>query len=639
MSTIRSKFLLTLPLILSIGLGALVAEDQRYAGSGGNATYDSVTSDFASQFPDCVPGWTGRLLIGCESTSGWGIEHDNGSTGTVRTTAGVIGGAVQLDWDIGAGDWVQARYSFPGPIDLSREDIFGVSLHGDTGSLNRVAIMFRDADGVFWGFDFDNLGNVNRWMINISLPKTLFAHFFTFGPNPGDSLINWSRIEHFYLTVKRPGALQGGGSGRLAVDHVQADRASDWPRQADFGSVEPDRVSLDKAVAYILGTQKDTGLFTSWSSGPNAYSYDQGLALMVVTREGVWLNGIPQNRSARAATRLVDFLVVHQLPSGNWPFAWDARTGQLTAPPLGVGGDAYVTMALVTYANKVGDRTAWDAAEACGQWLADQIDRLGRLVPSTENNVDAWWALAALGRWRDADRIQDYLLHTVWDQDLKYWWRGYAESPDPFIALDCATWVGEFAKSPRVDRPDMAKAALSFVRRTLMTTDDSYTYCGLDNMGPIGLWCEGMGQYIAAGGESSDDLLNTLLAIQQPNGGIPSSTEDRLTCFGWLSTMTGLAPTSWFYFAQTRSPFKDLWAQFELDSVIVPDVVAMTQAQAQSALTLAGLLVGTITQNKSRVVPQGRVISQNPAAGTQVTRGSVVHLAISTGSAPVGPAQ
>jgi len=557
MSKIRLDFILNLTFALFIGSGILFAEGERHAGSSEGAN-KSIILDSSQQLPACVPGWTGRLIIDCENTSGWGIEHDNGSTGTVETTAGVIDNAVQLNWDIGTGDWVQARYTFDGLIDLSREDIFGVSLRGDTGSSNRVAVMFRDTDGVFFGFDCDNLSNIDRWMINISLPKKLFAYFFTFGPDPNDSIIDWSRIEHFYLVVKRPGDLQGGGSGGLAVDHVQTDRASDWPRQIGFESIEPDQASIDKAVAYILSKQNDTGLFTSWSSGPNAYSYDQGLVLIVVTREGFWQNGIPQNESARAAKKLADFLVANQLPGGNWSFAWDARTGNVTGPPLGVGGDSYVAIALVTYANKVGDRTAWDAAEACGEWLSDQIDELGGLVPSTENNVDAWWAMVALRRWQNADRIQHYLLNTVWDQDLKYWWRGYAGSPDPFIALDCATLVGEFAKSSRVDRPDMAKAALSFVHRTLMTTDESFTYCGLDNMGPIGIWCEGMGQYITAGGEGSQDLLNTLLALQHPNGGIPSSTENRWSCFGWLSTMTGLAPTSWFYFAQTKSPFEDL---------------------------------------------------------------------------------
>jgi len=469
----RSTFDGTRNLILAMSLSAttmVIAHVGREAAAGKDISTHTL--------PDCIPGWSGRLLIDCETTDGWAVEHDNGSTGAVEITPGLFDNAVQLNWDIGSGNWVQARYSFAQPVDLSQEDMFGVSLRGQTGSTNRIALMFMDADGVFFGFNCDNLSGVDRWLINLSLPKKLFYHFFTFGPDPNDTVIDWTRIDRFYLVVGRPGDDQGGGSGSVAIDHVQADRAADWPRQTDFETVAPDQAAIDKAVAYIRSMQKSTGLFTSWSSGPNAYSYDQGLVLIVMTREGIWENGVPQNECARAAQKLVDFLVTHQRPEGNWDSAWDAATGNITGAPIGVGGDSYVAVGLVAYANKTGDSVARNAAEACGDWLAGQIDAMGRLVASTENNLDAWWVMAALGRWRDADRIQYYLLNTVWDPDLKYWWRGYGGGPDPFIAADCATWVAEFAKSPRVNRPEMAKAALSFVHRTLITTDASFARCG-----------------------------------------------------------------------------------------------------------------------------------------------------------------
>ncbi|HCU57142.1 MAG TPA: hypothetical protein DF984_02775, partial [Anaerolineaceae bacterium] len=67
------------------------------------------------------------------------------------------------------------------------------------------------------------------------------------------------------------------------------------------------------------------------------------------------------------------------------------------------------------------------------------------------------------------------------------------------------------------------------------------------------------------------------------------------------------------------------------DMVTVPSVVGITQSAAQSAITAASLLVGTITQASSATVPAGSVISQNPAAGTSVATGSAVSLVISTG--------
>ena len=65
----------------------------------------------------------------------------------------------------------------------------------------------------------------------------------------------------------------------------------------------------------------------------------------------------------------------------------------------------------------------------------------------------------------------------------------------------------------------------------------------------------------------------------------------------------------------------------------VPNVVGRTQADAQKALTTAGLTVGIVTMANSATVSAGRVISQNPAAGTTVTPGSAVALVVSLGTA------
>jgi len=66
----------------------------------------------------------------------------------------------------------------------------------------------------------------------------------------------------------------------------------------------------------------------------------------------------------------------------------------------------------------------------------------------------------------------------------------------------------------------------------------------------------------------------------------------------------------------------------------VPNVVNLTQAAASSAITGAGLVVGTITTANS-LVPAGNVISQNPTGGTVVAQGSAVALVISLGPANV----
>jgi len=70
-------------------------------------------------------------------------------------------------------------------------------------------------------------------------------------------------------------------------------------------------------------------------------------------------------------------------------------------------------------------------------------------------------------------------------------------------------------------------------------------------------------------------------------------------------------------------------------AIVVPDVTGSAQADAEAAILAAGLTVGTVTTANSPTVPAGNVISQNPAAGTNVAPGSPVDLVVSLGPAPV----
>jgi YVTN family beta-propeller protein len=69
--------------------------------------------------------------------------------------------------------------------------------------------------------------------------------------------------------------------------------------------------------------------------------------------------------------------------------------------------------------------------------------------------------------------------------------------------------------------------------------------------------------------------------------------------------------------------------------VVVPNAVGQTQAAATAAITGAGLVVGTVTQQANSTVASGHVISESPAAGTTVANGSAVNLLVSTGSVQV----
>jgi serine/threonine-protein kinase len=67
--------------------------------------------------------------------------------------------------------------------------------------------------------------------------------------------------------------------------------------------------------------------------------------------------------------------------------------------------------------------------------------------------------------------------------------------------------------------------------------------------------------------------------------------------------------------------------------VVVPDVVGDDATSASNQLGQAGLKTQT-TQQSSETVAQGRIISQTPAAGTQLAKGSTVNLVVSSGPPP-----
>ena len=75
----------------------------------------------------------------------------------------------------------------------------------------------------------------------------------------------------------------------------------------------------------------------------------------------------------------------------------------------------------------------------------------------------------------------------------------------------------------------------------------------------------------------------------------------------------------------------DLVVSLGVVTTPVPDVVGLLHAQAQAAIVEAGLTVGAVTTEHSDTVPAGRVIRQDPEAGTPVVLGAAVDLVVSLG--------
>ncbi len=75
----------------------------------------------------------------------------------------------------------------------------------------------------------------------------------------------------------------------------------------------------------------------------------------------------------------------------------------------------------------------------------------------------------------------------------------------------------------------------------------------------------------------------------------------------------------------------DLAVSLGSETVTVPDVTGMSLDDAKDEITDAGLMVGEVTYDYSETVPEGHVISQEPAGGETVSPGSAVDLVVSLG--------
>jgi hypothetical protein len=72
----------------------------------------------------------------------------------------------------------------------------------------------------------------------------------------------------------------------------------------------------------------------------------------------------------------------------------------------------------------------------------------------------------------------------------------------------------------------------------------------------------------------------------------------------------------------------------ESDAVTSPNVVGLSEADADAAISAANLTVGNTTSQSSETVASGLVLSETPVSGTAVEPGSLVSLTLSTGPAP-----
>ena len=68
-----------------------------------------------------------------------------------------------------------------------------------------------------------------------------------------------------------------------------------------------------------------------------------------------------------------------------------------------------------------------------------------------------------------------------------------------------------------------------------------------------------------------------------------------------------------------------------VEQISMPDLTGKTEEEAKVVIEEEGLVIGTVSEEDSDTVDKGKVISQSPAAGGNVDKGTTVDLKISLG--------
>ncbi|MBD3749287.1 MAG: T9SS type A sorting domain-containing protein [Sphingobacteriales bacterium] len=506
-------------------------------------------------------GWEGTELISRSvfiDTQNWNAGFANGDHLSVTTDSNTI----HLHWQFGSGNrdkWVVYYLKLNTPITISDSDIIGVDVKGSVGHPNRnFSLKFED--GVQQAvFTSHGLASLNRWVNRISTPKKQFAG------NP-----DWNNIKVITFAVFSDASSNDlqPDSGTVSIRNLKIADINHWQRASGFERLKAsnflDSVKL-QALDGIIKRQAANGLLYSWKEDNASWLYGQGLALKLLSLEGLWENKLPVNDAARAAEKLARFLAGQQTQAGYWPRGWNTLEGTVRSVDevLWMGDFPWMITGLASYYAKSGDDTVIPSLKKAQSFLYDLIEPSGKFytlntatgekipVTNTEAYTAAINSVYELGDTVKANTMLHYISSSTWDNNLLYW-KEAIDLPRPTLFSN--TWMTML--SHHSNDSTQAINSLSFVGKVLATHGPGFPE-GFDGIGPIATWYEGTLTYICAGGPNSQTLFDSLMRYRFPDGTMPSYNDNiGAKADIWAVNWSSLDATSWLYFAAAkRSPF------------------------------------------------------------------------------------
>ena len=544
----------------------------------------------------CGDGRVDRLIDGFESTADWSAPYRDRDLPSVTLSSidGCSDDALAVRWTLNGGEWFVLVRDLPQPLDLTPYTHLRLALRGSNPNerLN-VQLKLMDAQGrVFWVVA-ESVTDLPVWRPMYVDLRELTCFGDASACPPGVAL-DRARVTQIQIGIAL--CIRGGGlceaterEGGIDLDELAAvdlrPGAAHRVVMTQRERVLPDPDLRAETAAAILGHQHANGLVPAWfpEAVPNYNSYTEAAALLVFVSE--WQrtgDARYRDAAARLAHALVDLQIRAPLRNaGAWMSAYTLRDGAIasfdgscTGDEILIDGDdrdvnrcmwvgnvGWVVLALVRArdANLPVDRVALSGAiGAARDWLAAQIGRMPQhpelVTRGLEGNISAWFGLAAAAS-PARHALADAIFAHGWDpieQRLKMG----AGDADFGSAIDMSgSWGAQFLW--RTGRSREALAAQGYALSVFATTSFDGSIEGLgDIAGPWTVTVEFGAQAAAAGIAGANAIMSEIARLQHPDGSFPGGPDDWYGGVGtpWTTTMTGVAPTAWVYFAQNGDP-------------------------------------------------------------------------------------
>ena len=574
----------------------------------------------------CGDGRLGQILEDFEAftPSDWPIfkSHPSIPDPTPTIVAGCHGNALALPYDLsgpgGVRPWIVLTKGLSGLTDLTTYTHIRIALRASSLLTHEgIDMKLKDDKGTLHSVHLPSLADLPAW-------KVIYIDFREL---TGDGTLDRTAITGFELGIvrcddpaqpscevpDRPQDAQPAAQhqGTLFLDEFAVvdlkPGAVHRQTQTRFEEVSSNPQVLTNAANALLNQANTSGagiLIPAWfpeDNPPNFNSYAQAEALLVFVHE-YERTGNPAFRDA--AVSLAARLIELQIPplkrhDGAWYTAYslagappnkgdpavpcdgEEATGSQIDGCMWVGNVGWVLMALgkLQRSGFYTDPPALDAAVRRGaDWIARQSAERGdpefpNLISfGLEGNISAYFGLLAAGRSHQAAPLGDAIFGFGWDPILRRMKPGVRPADAPTAIDVSGSWGAQFLRSRGQiqEALDSQGYSASIMRTCSFDCSPANAVRGYgDIAGPYTPAVEFTAQAAAAGIADATFVMQEMLELW--SSGYPGAFEGAADhWYGgalapWSTTMAGVSPTAWTYFAFHVDPL----AEYVGDEVVM----------------------------------------------------------------------